>query len=147
MARLLVSWYADSLALMWRQLTDDFFSGWKLEASIYAHRIIGLVQRMRSMLEEVLLQNSRVIQRYFQGSKWSSDLNALTLAASKFHYVTDSPLDKLIQAEMKRKETRQESVLEKLFYVIDTPESVDIVCQSLRLETVSTTTILKNTTS
>lgn len=99
------------------------------------------------MLEDVLLQNNRVIQRYFQGSKWPSDLNALTLAASKFHYATDTPLYKLVQTEMKRKETRQQSVLEKLFYVIDTPESVDIVCESLRLETVSTILISRSITA
>lgn len=92
---------------------------------------------MRSMIGDVLLQNNRVIQRYFQGSKWPSDLDALTFAAAKAHHSSGTPLDKLVMSEMIRKEAAREKVLEKLFYNIDAPESLDLVVESSRFEAVS----------
>ena len=90
------------------------------------------------MVGDALLQNNRVIQRYFQGSTWRAGLGALLYAvASKFHTSATTPLDALVESEMKRKEASREQLLNKLFYGIDEPESVGLVCVSPRLEAVS----------
>jgi hypothetical protein len=90
------------------------------------------------MVGDALLHNNRVIQQYFQGSKWSAALEALLYAAaSKFRTSTTTPLDKLVNSEMKRKEVTREQLLSKLFYGIDEPESVQLVRVSPRLEAVS----------
>ncbi|KAF8312648.1 hypothetical protein DL93DRAFT_1295443 [Clavulina sp. PMI_390] len=108
--------------------------GWRGETAIYAHKIIGLLQKMRAMLDDVLLENNRIVQRYFQGSKWVKDLESLTYMAAQFPHSTGTPLDALIARAMDRKAAAQLPLLEKLYYTIDTPESVDLVCESLRLE-------------
>ena len=90
------------------------------------------------MAENVLLCNSRVVQHYFQGSAWVADLNAvLYTAVSKFHPSTATPLGKLVSSEMKRKEAVRTKLLDKLSYNIDEPESVQLVCLTLRIEAVS----------
>lgn len=113
-------------------------SGWKQEVAIYSHKIIGLLKRMQSMVGDVLLYNNRIVQQYFQGSKWRTELNAfLHAAASKFQTSTATPLDRLVRSEMQRKEAVREQILDKLFYNIDESGSFNLLSESPVVEAVS----------
>lgn len=93
---------------------------------------------MRNAVDVTLLANNRVIQRFFQSGKWEHELEQLLIvSARKFHSSSGTPLDGLVSQEAARKEKARENSLQKLFYNIDAPESLNMICTSPRFEAVS----------
>ena len=121
--------------LLFRLILTYEFTGWQQESAIYAQRIIALLRILRSSLDEVLLLNNRVVQRYFQGGNWTLDLNAI-LYAAKFSTSYGTPLDNFVKAEMKRKEGLRGDILNKLQFGIDGMEALSLVMVGERFETV-----------
>lgn len=110
--------------------------GWQIETAIYSRAIKALFKEMRRLLGDAKVENSHIIFYYFLG-RWAHDIEYLTSSSlSKIRTMTDSPLDELIRSRMVKKEERLEQSLTRLFYDIDGPEYLSLVCDPGRLEKV-----------
>jgi hypothetical protein len=111
--------------------------GWLVECSRYGRLINETLSFMKILFGGVRLENSQAILLYFQKG-WTDYINLLTYSAgSKTEFTTDTPLDDLVKARMKQKEDRLDKALKPLFYHIDTPETLILVCGEGRLEKVA----------
>ena len=112
--------------------------GWHVECARYAERINAMVVVMRSasIFGSVATENTRMIMDYLEGPWWKS-ISLLTHAAcSKAPAITDSPLDGFVTIRMAQKEERLTKELEKWYYTVDTPESMNLICGPARIEKV-----------
>jgi hypothetical protein len=112
--------------------------GWLVESACYGRLINETLSFMRSLFGGVRLENSLSVLYYFQSGRWSDSIDLLTYSAgNKTESMTDTPLDDLVKARMAQKEARLDAALQPLFYHIDAPETLTLVCGEGRLEKVT----------
>lgn len=115
--------------------------GWGCESAYYSQLISSIYEGMCDRLGDALTENAGMVFNYLI-SDWSSSVKALTWCSNdKFGARTDTPLDDLVRIHMKLTEERIENSLNRLFFTLDSPEALGLVCESTRLEKVCDCTV------
>lgn len=110
--------------------------GWACESAQYSHLIFSLYSGMRDRLGDALVENVSMVFGYLK-SPWAYTVKYLACRGSSISKLrTDTPLDDLVRQHMKMVEDRLEASLENFFYTLDSPESVALIFETVRLEKV-----------
>lgn len=108
-----------------------------VESALYSQNICGMLGGMYYRLSCTRVENHNIIFSYLYNKTWSLVVKALTwCAAVKSVTRTDTPLDDLVKARMQQKEERLEKSLDGFNFVLDSPESLHLVCDPGRIEKV-----------
>ncbi len=109
--------------------------GWKQQTSIYARSINEVIEMIKRLSFTVLVENNQLATTYLRSFDFS--LERLTYAATtNTPPVSDSPLDGLVTKSMAYKEKKLERALQRLYYTVDAPESLRLICGPGRMEKV-----------
>lgn len=112
--------------------------GWLVESARYGRLINQTLSYMKSLFGGVRLENSLSVLYYFQNGGWTYPIDLLICSAgNKTESATDTPLDEFVTARMAQKEARLDAALQPLFYHVDAPETLTLVCGEGRLEKVT----------
>ncbi|KAF9063264.1 hypothetical protein BDP27DRAFT_1451366 [Rhodocollybia butyracea] len=117
------------------QIMSYYAQGWSIETAIYSRKIFALLAEMRHVCEDVLVDNARMML-WFMQSSWCAKVSWLILGAAEKHTMTQvsNPLDNLVVENMTGTQERIRQSLRRFVYIIDKPDSVEMITGPGRFE-------------